>query len=116
MSRRRKRQPNLPQDTLARARREAGVEAGGARQEAREVTRPRRTEESRPASPRRIRSLRSSEELTQEEIAERLAKPVREVSEAELREQYGYVIRDLRSMGLLALALFLLMIAAALLL
>ena len=63
-----------------------------------------------------VRSLRSTEELTQDEIAERLANPVRQVSEAQLRAQYGYVVADLRSMGLLALALFVLMILAALLL
>ena len=54
--------------------------------------------------------------MTQDEIAERLANPVRQVSEAQLRAQYGYVIVDLRSMGLLALALFVLMTLAALLL
>ncbi len=63
-----------------------------------------------------MRSLRAGEELTQEEIAEGLANPVRQVSEEELRAQYGYVIADLRSMGILALGLFVLMILAALLL
>lgn len=116
MSRRRRRRPNLPQDTLARARREAG------RAEEPATAAPRRSSEGagrqergRP-SPRRVRSLRAGEELTQEEIAERLANPVRQVTEAQLREQYGYVVADLRSMGLLAAGLFILMIAAALLL
>ena len=116
MSKRRRRQPNLPQDTLARARREAGLEAEPARAAAPRPARTRRSEEPRPATPRRVRSLRSTDELTQDEIAERLANPVRQVSEAQLRAQYGYVIADLRSMGLLALALFVLMILAALLL
>ncbi|MCY3717969.1 MAG: hypothetical protein OXG07_00240 [Anaerolineaceae bacterium] len=114
MSRRRTRRPNLPQDTLARARREAGLEeAPAAAPQAR-----RRSEGERGAgrSARRARSLRAGEELTQEEIAERLANPVRQVSEGQLRAQYGYVIADLRSMGLLALGLFVLMIAAALVL
>ena len=69
-----------------------------------------------PPTARRARSLRAGEALTQEEIAERLANPLRQVSEGELRAQYGYVIADLRSMGLLALGLFVLMILAALLL
>ncbi|MCE2489460.1 MAG: hypothetical protein J4G17_05740 [Anaerolineae bacterium] len=116
MSRRRSRRPNLPQDTLARARREAGLEetpAVGA------GDRTRRGSESGGGTgraPRRVRRLRAGEELTQEEIAERLANPVRQVSEGELRAQYGYVIADLRSMGVLALGLFVLMILAALLL
>ena len=116
MSKRRRRQPDLPQDTLARARREAGLEDEPAQAVAPLPARARRREEPRPATPRRVRSLRSSDELTQDEIAERLANPVRQVSEAQLRAQYGYVIADLRSMGLLALALFVLMILAALLL
>ena len=110
MSKRRRRQPNLPQETLARARREAGLEAEPAQAAPSRPARTRRSEEVRPATPRRFRSLRSTEELTQDEIAERLANPVRQVSEAQLRAQYGYVIVDLRSMGLLALALFVLMI------
>ena len=116
MSKRRRRQPNLPQETLARARREAGLEAESAQAAPSRPARTRRSEEARPATPRRVRSLRSTEELTQDEIAERLANPVRQVSEAQLRAQYGYVIVDLRSMGLLALALFVLMTLAALLL
>ena len=118
MSKRRRRRPNLPQDTLTRARREAGMEeapaaparAGGG------PSVPRR-EAARPSpAPRRFRTLRDAEDLTQDEIAERLAHPVRQVSEEQLRAQYGYVTADLRSMGLLALGLFVLMILAALLL
>ena len=116
MSKRRRRQPDLPQDTLARARREAGLEEEPAQAVAPRPARARRSEEARAVTPRRVRSLRSTDELTQDEIAERLANPVRQVSEAQLRAQYGYVIADLRSMGLLALALFVLMILAALLL
>lgn len=116
MSRRRRRRPNLPQDTLARARREAGrPEAPAPSAPRRDSDGAGRRERDRPA-PRRVRSLRAGEELTQEEIAERLANPVRRVTEAQLREQYGYVAADLRSMGLLAAGLFILMIAAALLL
>lgn len=114
LSKRRKRRPNLPQSTLARARREAGLEATSASPVTSAPARARRSAAPRP--PRRPRSLRSAEELTQDEIAERLANPLRQVSEAQLRAQYSYVIADLRSMGLLAAALFVLMILAALLL
>ncbi len=116
MSKRRNRRPNLPQDTLARARREAGIEATSDPAAQPRPASARRSEGPRPTAPRRVRSLRSTDELTQDEIAERLANPVRQVSEEQLRAQYGYVIVDLRSMGLLALALFVLMILAALLL
>lgn len=116
MSRRRNRRPNLPQDTLARARREAGLGEAPAAADGAQARRRSEGERGAGRPARRARSLRAGEELTQEEIAERLANPLRQVSEGELRAQYGYVIADLRSMGLLALGLFVLMILAALLL
>lgn len=118
MSRRRRRRPNLPQDTLSRARQQAGLDdAPPASPPTESGVAPRRREAVRPSpAPRRSRSLRATEELTQDEIAERLARPVRQVSEEQLRAQYAYVVADLRSMGLLALGLFVLMILAALLL
>ena len=116
MSRRRTRRPNLPQDTLARARREVGLEEAPAAGAGARARRRSAGEGSAGRPARRARSLRAGEELTQEEIAERLANPVRQVSEGQLRAQYGYVIADLRSMGALALGLFVLIILVALLL
>jgi hypothetical protein len=54
--------------------------------------------------------------LTAEDISEMLANPTKTVTEAELRAQYGFVLRDLRSMGLLAGASFVFLIALAVLL
>ena len=54
--------------------------------------------------------------LTSEEISQMLANPTKTVTEAELRAQYGFVLRDLRSMGVLASASFLFLIALAVLL
>jgi hypothetical protein len=54
--------------------------------------------------------------LTSEEISQLLANPTKTVTEAELRAQYGFVLRDLRSMGMLAGASFLFLIALAVLL
>ena len=136
MSKRRNRkkssQANLPQETLARARREAGLvdeeiteEADAA--EAPEVPvaapdlppAPARTRSAETLPPVQRRSSRRREkevdvsQLSQEEIAERLANPTRTVTEEQLREQYTYVISDLRSMGVLAGLLFVVMILAA---
>ncbi|MCU0474745.1 MAG: hypothetical protein MUC99_01285 [Anaerolineae bacterium] len=44
--------------------------------------------------------------LTPYEVAELLANPTKTVTEQELHDQYGFVLRDLRSMGLLAAASF----------
>jgi hypothetical protein len=54
--------------------------------------------------------------LTAEDISQMLANPTKIITEAELRAQYGFVLRDLRSMGILAGASFLFLIALAVLL
>lgn len=54
--------------------------------------------------------------MTGDEISEILANPTKFVSEAELREQYGFVLKDLRSMALLAGASFFFLVVLAVLL
>ncbi len=54
--------------------------------------------------------------LTTAQISELLDNPTKTVSEAEFRAQYAYVLKDLRSMGLLTAALFGLLIVLALVL
>lgn len=54
--------------------------------------------------------------LTSEDISQLLANPTKTVTESELRAQYGFVLRDLRTMGVLAGASFLFLIALAVLL
>ncbi len=56
---------------------------------------------------------RSSGELSQDVISEMLENPTIEVSEDELRHEYGFVIADLRSMGLLSVALIVALFALA---
>lgn len=115
--------PNIPAETLARARRQAA----GLDPDAPDLTDA--VAESAPlaeapaavplagagASRRRIRERKqlAYEEMTSEEIAERLSNPTRTVSEEELHAQYGYVLADLRSMGLLSALLFVALILIA---
>lgn len=54
--------------------------------------------------------------LTADEITELLAHPTKIVTPEELRAQYGFVLADLRSMGLLAAASFGVLIPLALVL
>lgn len=54
--------------------------------------------------------------LTTAQISELLDHPTKTVAESELRSQYAYVLKDLRSMGVLTAALFALLVALALLL
>ncbi len=56
---------------------------------------------------------RSSGELSQEVISQMLEHPTIEISEDELRKEYSFVLSDLRSMGLLSIALIVALIALA---
>lgn len=61
------------------------------------------------ARPRR----RKSEELTLAEIEDLLEHPTKMVTEEQLHAQYGYVLADLRNMGVLAAGLFIFLIVLA---
>ncbi|MBZ0300353.1 MAG: hypothetical protein K8J31_11450 [Anaerolineae bacterium] len=135
MSKRRNRKqinkPNLPEETLARARREAGVEAEEIEEAEEEmveavVAKPAPRPTPREAAPHSAEMLPSAQrrsrrkeraadpsQMTQAEVADRLAHPTKTVSEEQLRTQYSYVIADLSSMGVLAAALGIIMIVIA---
>ena len=120
MSRRRN-QPNLPEETLRRARQAAGLlpedeASADAPPETSEVSVSAAegasdSRAARRAARRRRRLERATqahdpdEPLDSAAIAERLRAPTRTVSEGELRADYAYVLRDLRSMAILAAAL-----------
>lgn len=121
--------PNLPQETLDRARREAGldplVESENVPSPA-EIEddgepvavappRPARRSEALPTAqqPRRRRKEVAYEDMTQEEVIFLLENPTKEVGEDELRQQYGYVLADLRNMGLLTVVLFIALVVVA---
>lgn len=60
-------------------------------------------------------TVRSSDSavLSSEKVAELLENPTKIVTEAELRQQYSYVERDLRNMGVLALGLVVFLVLLA---
>lgn len=116
--------PNIPSETLERARRQAAGEnvdasapqmptsASKSREERRadmgvSTTRRRYTATAAEmASTPRPYAKRKREELTIEDIDARLNNPDKFVTEEQLRAEYGYVLRDIRSMFILAGALF----------
>ncbi len=127
----RKKSPNIPQDVLEQARQENGDVAEDENAQSEETAteneavvaverrsrRRRRRRSSQPSAARKAeRDLRRKKkgELSQEQIAYLLSHPTKEVDENELRDQYGYVVKDLRNMGLLAAALIVVLIVAAL--
>jgi hypothetical protein len=127
--------PNLPQSALERARQQIGKTESAVEEEvpvapveakvepvARPVAvpkpapRPTRsttpvTSRSASGSPRRRTTAdtaskrRKDDHLDMDYIRNRLENPTRTVTEEQLRQDYSYVIRDLRSMAILAVAL-----------
>ncbi len=113
--------PNIPQSTLDRARQQLGQTEEPIAPEpevkvekaARVVEKAQPVAAARPAVERRPRPARTgtgtARTTSRKEdkhdisyIRQRLANPTRMVSEAELKAEYGYVMTDLRTMGLLA--------------
>lgn len=126
--------PNLPQETLNRARQDAGLATpeGAERAEERDVPEPveevlhtpvvvslpevsqRRSEMPAATSKRKPRRKQLNyEDMTPEDVAYALEHPTMIVSEGELRSQYSYVLADLRSMAILAAVLFIALIVIA---
>jgi hypothetical protein len=131
--------PNLPQATLDRARQQLGgseptpVETTELKAEAAVEAKPEFKVEvaappaaARPAasSPRTTRRKVEpaqakggrKEHYDIEIVKNRLEHPTRIVTEAELRHDYGYVIKDLRSMFILAAALIAIMVVISVIL
>ncbi len=125
MAKRRRKKPNLSKAVLEQARAVSADEGGAAAapSDARPQSAPPAATAS-PRNPRRRRAVGAAQlerrkqegALDAEYVAELLANPTKVVSEDDLRADYGFVIRDLRNMGLLAAALFLALIAVSLVL
>lgn len=124
MSKRRNRKgsPNIPQDILERARQQIAQEetAGEESVAAPEVTSaPERAQSHRPRPRRRegLQPVRLGEKQVDpndpETVRQLLANPTKIVTEDELRQEYSYVLADLKSMGLLAAALVIALVAMA---
>lgn len=111
--------PNIPQSTLDRARQQLGqteepvapevkvekaartIERADLIVAARPVT-ERRPRPVRPAASTPRTTSRKEDKHDMAYIRARLANPTRIVTEAQLKQEYGYVVSDLRSMGILA--------------
>ncbi len=119
MAKRRRRKPNISQAALEQARQGSATPLSAASTSSAEQAQPAST-----PRPRRRRTLQSAQlerrkdqgGLDAEYVAELLANPTKVVTEDDLRADYGFVIRDLRNMGVLAAALFIVLICAALIL
>lgn len=109
--------PNIPQSTLERARQQLGGDASESvaavetkvekaapvvAEKVEAVARPRATRPARPAGAPARTTSRKEDKHDMAYIRARLANPTRVVTEDQLKQEYGYVIKDLRWMGGLA--------------
>jgi hypothetical protein len=137
--RNRKQSPNLPPEMLERARQQLKQEDGSAEAvEEMEDIAPVQPEPkaevvkapaARPVSPKpaaapsrarsnrrgslqpaQSRGERKSDQSDTKYVRSRLANPTRFVTQEQLREEYSYVIHDLRTMGILAAVLLVAML------
>ena len=129
MAKRRRRKPNISKAALDQARQDAGdsptePQSAAASPPKQEPAAPKAAADTSIKPRRRRRDLQSTQlekrksegALDAEYIAELLANPSKTVSEEDLRADYSFVIKDLRSMGMLAVALFAALVAVSLLL
>ncbi len=131
MAKRRRKKPNISKAVLEQARQTATGDGAGASEteataqetEAADVVASSVTAETPRRQRRRRRDLQAVQlerrkdegALDAEYVADLLANPTKEVSEEELRADYGFVIKDLRNMGILAAGLFVALVLISLL-
>jgi len=134
--RRKKNKPNIPQATLERARQQAGLDPSeevedqpqteavqaddlddSPKSEPEAVATPSKPERPRrrrsKVSPAQLDKAKKRGELDQQMMNEMLINPTVEVSEEQLHQEYAYVLKDLRNMGVLAAALLVLLVVLA---
>ena len=127
MAKRRRRKPNISQTVLEQARQGVVDEGSADAARARETNTPAAAAGSTAAPkqpPRRRRALQAAQlerrkdegALDADYVAELLANPTKVITEDDLRADYGFVIKDLRNMGILAAGLFIALIIVSLVL
>ncbi len=123
MAKRRRRKPNISQTVLDQAR-QGLVDEGRREPQDQQPDAPEALGQAAKPPPRRRRALQAAQlerrkdegALDAEYVAELLANPTKVVTEDDLRADYGFVIKDLRNMGILAACLFIALIIVSLIL
>ena len=125
MAKRRRKKHNLSKAVLDQARQSSGdpaeTPASTAARPVREAAPSQQSDAARRRRRRRdlgaaqLERRKDEGSLDAETVADLLANPTKVVSESELRAEYGFVIKDLRNMGILAAALFIALVIVSLL-
>lgn len=130
MARRKRKKPNIPKAAMEHARQELDhddtptteTESAPAKADS-GATDTAKAEKTEAPKPRRRRNLQATTlekrknaagPMDGEFIAEMLANPTKVVTEEDLKADYGFVIKDLRNMGILAAVLFVCLVGTAL--
>jgi len=133
MAKRRRKKPNIPQSAMEHARQELGQDEQPSQPaEDKPVIETKPADDVKPAKaetteqPKQRRRRRNLQAATLEKrknadsqmdgefVAEMLANPTKVVTEEDLKADYGFVIKDLRNMGILAAVLFVFLVGTAL--
>ena len=121
MAKRSRKKPNIPESAMEHARQSADdtssattpdTPAAPAQATAEKPRRRRRDLQSATLEKRK----KSNTQLDAAFVADMLANPTKVVTEEDLKADYGFVIKDLRNMGILAAVLFVFLIGASLVL
>lgn len=122
MAKRRRRKPNISKAVLDQARQgavdegSAEVSPAGASSAAAATTVTKQPQRRRALQSAQLERRKDEGALDAEYVAELLANPTKVVTEDDLRADYGFVIKDLRNMGILAACLFFVLVIASLIL
>lgn len=120
MAKRSRKKPNIPESAMDHARQSADDTSSAT------TDTPAAPAQATVAKPRRRRRDLQSATLEKRKksntpldaafVADMLANPSKVVTEEDLKADYGFVIKDLRNMGILAAVLFVFLIGASLVL
>ena len=124
MAKRRRKKPNISQAVLDQARQGSVDQAPAEEESAQPEAVPAQASTPATSRTRRRRALQSAQldrrkddgDLAADYVADLLANPTKVVTEADLRADYGFVIKDLRNMGILAAGLFIALVIVSLVL
>lgn len=115
MAKRRRKKPNISKTVLEQARQSADGDAQATAQPATSATSAsQRRRRRRDLQSVQLERRKGEGALEAEYVADVLANPSKIVTEAELRADYGFVIKDLRNMGMLAAGLFVALVIVSL--
>ena len=116
MAKRRRKKPNISEAVLEQARQGEADAAQAPRADTAPAPGKAPTRRRRALQAAQLEQRKDAGALDGDYVAELLANPTKLVTEDDLRADYGFVIKDLRNMGMLAAVLFIALVIVSLVL